>query len=480
MSLTASAIAFARRERERFLQELQDFVAIPSVSTLSEHQPDMRRAANWLAAQLRAIGMDNVAILPTGGGVSSRAPDNSNLAREDASGHPVVYGEWLRAPGKPTVLVYGHYDVQPADPLNEWHTPPFQPTVRGDNLYARGASDMKGNVHAVLKAIESLQHAGDLPLNLKLLIEGEEEIGSTHLGAFIDQHAAMLASDLCLNADSGISGPELPSLVAGLRGLAYFELWVYGPAQDLHSGLFGGSIHNPAQVLCDLIAGMHDASGRVTLSGFYDRVRELSPQDRADFAAHPIGDEQWKALTGVNALWGEAGYNTHERTGVRPTLEINGMLSGFTGEGSKTVLPAKAMAKISMRLVPYQDHTLVAQQLQEYVAQHAPSTVRWEIKTISNGAPGILLERDSAGARAAIAALRDTFGVEPIFVAEGGSVPVVSMLKEKLGVDSILLGFGLPDDQLHAPNEKLHLPTYYRGIEAFIRFFENAAGEMRE
>lgn len=456
MAQSASAIAYTHQQHERILQALKEFVAIPSVSTLSDHRADMQRAAEWVAAQLRALALDNVSILPT-------------------AGHPLVYGEWLHAPGKPTVLVYGHYDVQPADPLNEWLTPPFQPTVRGDNLYARGASDMKGNLLAALQAIEALQRTGGLPLNLKILLEGEEEIGSTHLDTFIDQHAAMLQCDLCLNADSGILGPELPSLVAGLRGLAYFELWVYGPAHDLHSGLFGGSIHNPAQVLCELIAGMHDADGRVTLPGFYDRVRALSPQDRADFRAHPIGDEQWKTLTGVNALWGENGYNTHERTGARPTLEINGILSGFTGEGSKTVLPAKAMAKISMRLVPYQDHTLVEQQLKEYVAQHAPSTVRWEIKIITDGAPGILLERDSPGAHAACAALRDTFGVEPIFVAEGGSVPIVSMLREKLGVDSVLLGFGLPDDQIHGPNEKLHLPTFYRGIETFIRFFENIA-----
>ncbi len=456
MSQSALAIAWARQQRERYARELQALVAIPSISTLSENQPDIQRAAEWLAAQLRALALDRVSILPTGG-------------------HPVVYAETLRAPGKPTILVYGHYDVQPVDPLNEWLTPPFEPTVRGENLYARGACDMKGNLHAALKAIEALQQHGGLPLNLKILIEGEEEIGSTHLDAFIAQHADMLACDLCLNADSGISGPALPSLVTGLRGLAYFELWVYGPAQDLHSGLFGGSIHNPAQALCDLIAGMHDANGRVTLPGFYERVRELSPQDRADFAADPVSDEQWKALAGVNALWGEVGFTANERTGARPTLEINGMLAGFTGEGSKTVLPAKAMAKISMRLVPYQDSTRVEQQLKAYCAQHAPSTVRWEIKTITRSAPGILLERDSVGARAARAALRDTFGVEPIFVAEGGSVPVVSILKEKLGIDSVLLGFGLPDSHIHGPNEKLHLPTYYRGIETYIRFFENMA-----
>lgn len=456
MSLSAQAIAYANENRERFLNELLEFISIPSVSTLSEHQDDMRRAAEWVAAQMRTVGLENVAVLST-------------------AGHPIAYGEWLHAPGKPTVLVYGHYDVQPVDPLDEWHTPPFAPTLQGDDLIARGASDMKGNVHETLKALEALRHAGGLPLNVKVLIEGEEEIGSKHLGAFIEQHAEKLKCDLCLNADSGILGPELPSVVAGLRGLAYFELWVHGPAQDLHSGLFGGSIHNPAQVLCELIAGMHDANGRVTLPGFYDQVRTLTPQDRADLDAFPLDDEQWKAMAGVTELWGEAEFSTKERTGARPTLEINGMLSGFTGEGSKTVLPAKAMAKISTRLVPYQDHTAIERQLKEYVALHAPPTVRWEVKSITESAPGVLLERESAGARAAVAALRDTFGVEPIFVAEGGSVPIVTLLLEKLGVESVLLGFGLPDDRIHGPNEKLHMPNYYRGIETFIRFFENIA-----
>lgn len=453
---TIAAIAYAKLHHERFLNELKEFIAIPSISTLSEHKSDMHHAAEWLAGQLRALDMERVAIMPT-------------------DGHPVVYGEWLHAPGKPTLLVYGHYDVQPVDPLDEWITPPFEPTIQGNNLFARGACDMKGNVHETLKALEALKETGGLPLNVKVLIEGEEEIGSTHLGAFIDQHADLLACDLCLNADSGILSPELPSLVAGLRGLAYFELWVYGPAQDLHSGLFGGSVHNPAQALCELIAGMHDAEGRVTLPGFYEKVRELSPQDRADFAAYPFTDEQWQALAGVPALWGETGFGTKERTGARPTLEINGLYSGFTGEGSKTVLPAKAMAKISMRLVPYQDHTLVQKQLEAYIAAHAPSTIRWEIKPIAPASPGILLERDSKGAQAARAALKETFGKEPVFVAEGGSVPVVSMLKQKMNVDSVLLGFGLPDGGIHGPNEKLHLPSYYRGIEAFIRFLKNIA-----
>lgn len=456
MSKSDSAISYARQHSAQFLDELKEFVSIPSVSTLSEHKGDMEHAAEWVANQMRAVGLEDVAIMPT-------------------AGHPVAYGEWLHAPNQPTVLVYGHYDVQPVDPLDEWLTPPFQPTIHGDTLYGRGASDMKGNVHETLKALQSLKNNGGIPVNVKVLIEGEEEIGSMNLGAFIDQHKDLLKADLCVNADSGILAPEMPSIVYGLRGLAYFELWVYGPAQDLHSGTFGGSIANPAQVLCELVAGMHDADGKITLPGFYDKVRPLTEQDRADYERLPVNDEIWKAMTGVAELTGETGFSTLERTGARPTLEINGLLSGFTGEGAKTVLPAKAMAKISTRLVPYQDDMAVEGMLRQYVAEHAPATVRWEVKKVTASAPGVLLERDSVGARAASQALLDTFGTEPLFIAQGGSVPIVTMIQEKLGMDSVLLGFGLPDDKIHGPNEKLHLPNYYRGIEAFIRFFENIA-----
>lgn len=458
MTQTNSAIEYARAHHERFLGELEEFVNIPSISTLSEHKGDMERAAEWVASQMRAVGLENVAILPTGG-------------------HPVAYGEWLHAEGKPTILVYGHYDVQPVDPLDEWVTPPFTATIHGDTMYGRGASDMKGNVHETLKALEALKQNGGIPLNVKMMIEGEEEIGSQHLGAFIDKHADLLKADLCVNADSGILAPDTPAIVAGLRGLAYFELWVYGPGQDLHSGTFGGSIANPAQVLCELIAGMHDAQGRITLPGFYDKVRALTPQDRADYERVPVNDEIWKAMAGVTELCGEEGFTTQERTGARPTLEINGILSGFTGEGAKTVLPAKAMAKISTRLVPYQDDTAVEGMLRQYVSEHVPSTVRWEVKRVTATAPGVLLERESIGARAATAALRDTFESDPIFVTSGGSVPVVTLIQQKLGMESVLLGFGLPDDKIHGPNEKLHLPNYYRGIEAFIRFFENVAAQ---
>jgi acetylornithine deacetylase/succinyl-diaminopimelate desuccinylase-like protein len=455
MSESTNAIAYARTHRERFVSELKDLLAIPSISTLSEHKADMQRAAEWVTRQLVNLGFKNCAVLPT-------------------AGHPVAYGESLNAPGKPTVLVYGHYDVQPVDPLNEWISPPFEATVRGDNLYARGASDMKGQVIAVLKAIESLVRNEGLRVNLKVLIEGEEEIGSPSLGAFIAQNKEKLKCDIALNCDSGIARPDLPTIVYGLRGLAYFEIWVYGPAQDLHSGVFGGSVHNPAQALCELIAGMHDADGHITLPGFYDKVRALTDDERAEIARLPLSDDDWRATAKVPELWGKKGFTTLERLGALPTLEVNGLLSGFTGEGSKTVLPAKAMAKISCRLAAHQDDNDIEMQLNEYMRRHAPPTIRWQVKKMVT-TPPVLVNRDTIGARAASRALEATFGVKPIFKLEGGSVPVVSTTKTVLGVDSILLGFGLPDDNLHSPNEKFHLPNFYRGIETYIRFFDAVA-----
>ncbi|MCC7359822.1 MAG: dipeptidase [Anaerolineales bacterium] len=455
MTQVTEAIAYAHQERGRFVSELKDLLAIPSISTLSAHKPDMQRAAEWLAANMRGMGLEHVEILPT-------------------AGHPVVVADWLHAAGRPTMLIYGHYDVQPVDPLNEWHTEPFTPTERGDNLYARGASDMKGQVMAFLKAIEALLQTGGLPLNVEIMIEGEEEIGSPNLEPFMRQQAAKLKCDFSLNADSGIISPTLPSIAYGLRGLAYFELWVHGPDHDLHSGVFGGSVHNPAQALAELIAGMHDGNGRVTLPGFYDKVRTLGVEERGELARSPITDAAWQAMTGAPQLYGEAGYTTVERTGARPTLEINGLLSGFTGEGSKTVLPAKAMAKISMRLIPDQDDKEVEAQLRAYLAAKAPPTIRWELKSLTSG-PAVIVSRDTPAMQAAIKALEATFGVKPVMRLEGGSVPVVSMVQKGLGVDSILMGFGLPDDNLHAPNEKLHLPNYYKGIDAYIRYFDEVA-----
>lgn len=457
MADTIPLIEAARSNHERYLNELKALIAIPSVSTLPQHKADMQRAADWIAGQLRQMGMREVAIMPT-------------------AGHPVVYAEWLGAAGNPTVLIYGHYDVQPVDPLAEWQSPPFEATLRGDDLFARGAADMKGQVHSVLKALEAWLRAGSLPVNVKVMFEGEEELGSPNLPPFIAQHKDRLRGDFLLNADSGIERPDLPSLVYGLRGLAYFELWVYGPAQDLHSGMFGGSVHNPAQVLCELIAGMHDANGRITLPRFYDKVRELSKAERAELAAMPYSDDHWRQQAGVPALYGESEYTTLERLGTRPTLEVNGISGGFTGEGLKTIVPARAMAKISTRLVPYQDPDDVERALNEYVRAHAPATVRWEVKKMTRSGPAVLVERDTPGMRAAIRAIEQTFDRPPVFQLIGGSVPVVSMARDLLGIYSVMLGFSVSEGaNLHSPNEKLHLPTYYRGIEGYIRFFDALA-----
>ena len=376
MTSVQQVIESSKRDRDRYLKEYVEYLSIPSISTLSEHKQDMQRCADWIATQLKGMGFGNVEILAT-------------------AGHPVVYGEWLKAPGKPTALVYGHYDVQPVDPINEWTSAPFEPSVRGENIYARGASDMKGQGHAVLKALEAWLKSGGLPVNVKILFEGEEEIGSRNLQPFVEKYKGKLKCDFVLNCDSQILRADLPSLVYGLRGMTYFEVWVYGAKSDLHSGVFGGAVHNPVQVLCELIAGMHDANGRVTLPGYYDKVRVLSNEERAELKRIPISDEAWREMTETKLLYGEKGFTTVERIGARPTLEVNGFLSGFTGEGSKTVLPAKAMAKISMRLVPEQDNKAVEEQLKEYFRKNAPETVTWEVKTLAS-APAVLVDRNAA------------------------------------------------------------------------------------
>jgi acetylornithine deacetylase/succinyl-diaminopimelate desuccinylase-like protein len=430
---------------------LIDFVRIPSISTDATAKADMQHAAKWVAGELGRLGMENVQILPTGG-------------------HPVVFGEWMHAgAGKPTVLIYGHYDVQPVEPLELWKSPPFEPQLRGENLYGRGASDMKGQVVITLKAVEALARTGGLPVNVKWMIEGEEEIGSPNLEKFIAANSTLLAADFALNTDTGMLGAQIPTITYGLRGLAYFEVRVYGANQDLHSGLFGGAVHNPAQVLCEMIAGMHDAQGRITLPGFYDSVRELSAEERGELARLPVNEEFYRQQIGVPALYGEAGYTAGERVGARPTLEVNGFLSGFTGEGQKTVLPAKAMAKISMRLVPDQTPDEVHDQLRAYLEQNAPPTVRWELLKLSGGYPSVT-DIHMPAVQALRQALEDTWGKPPLYRREGGSVPVTAQMCTHLGLDSVLTGFGLPDDNLHAPNEKMHVPTFYNGIEAVTRF----------
>jgi len=449
-----NALEYAHQNNGRFLDELKDFLAIPSISTSPEYTADVARAAEWVAGQLRSLGMDQVQIMPTGG-------------------HPVVYGEQLKAgKGAPTVLIYGHYDIQPVDPLELWTSDPFKAEVRGDNLYARGSSDMKGQVIASLKAVESIVRTGGLPVNVKWFIEGEEEIGSANLGEFIRKNAKMLKADFCINPDAGMINVNSPTITYGLRGLAYFEVRVFGPDRDLHSGLFGGTVHNPAQALAELIAGMHDKKGRITLPGFYDEVRKTGKAERADIARLPTTPKHFLKQTGVPALWGEPDYSPEERVSIRPTLEVNGLLSGFTGEGSKTVLPAWALAKISCRLVPDQDPDEIHKCMVKYMKKNAPKTIKWEVKNLHSAGTAIT-ERDSIGVRAMAKGLEQVWGRRPLFKREGGSIGVVVELQKYAGVDSVLTGFGLPEDNAHSPNEKLHLPTWKRGIDAFINMFYN-------
>lgn len=460
--LRSAALKYAADGREQFRARLVELLAIPSISTDPHHHADVVRAAEWLAAELGRLGAVSVEVLPT-------------------EGKPIVWGE-LRADvgaDAPTVLVYGHYDVQPVDPLELWNSDPFAASERDGSLYARGASDMKGQVMASLSALDSLRNAGGYPVNVRFLLEGEEEIGSPSLQSSIERYAERFKADLCLNADTGMIAPQSPTITYGLRGLAYFEVRLRGPAHDLHSGIFGGAVENPAHVLCDLLAGLHDEAGRVTLPGFYDRVRPLSDEERADLARLPIDDAMFRQQTGAPELFGEEGYTTVERIGARPTLEINGMVSGFTGTGAKTVLPATATAKISTRLVPDQDPAEVRDMLLDYFDRFTPPTVTHEVEVMALGPP-LITERDNPGNRALARALEAVWGVAPLFKREGGSVPVSTFLQRALGIPSVLTGFGLPDDNLHAPNEKLDLATWYRGIDALIHFFCNIGEERAD
>ncbi len=449
-----TSLDYAKKQHSHFIDQMCEWIAMPSISTDPAARGAMQQSAEFVAAYLTRLGVQNVQLFP---------PDS----------HPLVYGELLEAgPEAPTVLIYGHYDVQPATPLDKWHSDPFKPVIRGENLYARGATDMKGQVMATLYAIESLQQAGKLGVNLKFMIEGEEEIGSAHLPDFIKQNKDLLKSDFCLNPDTGMLAPGLPTLTYALRGLAYFELRVYGPKQDLHSGIYGGTVHNPAQALCELIAGMHDSTGKITLPNFYDRVRPLSQVEREAMKALPHAEELLLKNTGVPKLWGEPDFIPMERIGARPTLEVNGIYAGFIEKGSKTVLPAYAMAKLSTRLVPDQDPEEVGEQLRAYLEEHAPKTVRWELDQLASSAPSIS-DIESPWAKAMMSAQEKAWGVKPLLKREGGSVPVVTQLQQLMGLESVNIGFGLPDDNAHGPDEKLHLPTWEKGIEALIYFFDN-------
>ena len=450
------ALAYAKINHARFLNELIQLVSIPSISTNVEKKAAMLQAADFVTRQLQQLGFQNVQAFPT-------------------ALHPIVYGERMDAgTDAQTILVYGHYDVQPTDPEDLWVSDPFSPEIRGDYLYGRGSSDMKGQVIASIKAIESVLSQGSLPVNIKFLVEGEEEIGSPNLSGFLIDHASMLKCDVALNPDSGMISPDTPTIVYALRGLAYFEIRVFGPDHDLHSGVFGGVIHNPAQALCEIIAGMHDSQNRVTLPGFYDHVLDLSSEERAQLARLHMDDQYYLDQTGSPAVWGEEGFTSTERIGSRPTLEVHGLYSGFTGQGSKTVIPAWAMAKISTRLVPNQDPEDVRTGMIAYMQQFAPKTIRWEVIPMQGGFASI--SEIKLPATVALAkALESIWGIAPLYKREGGSVPVVADMQRYLGVDSVITGFGLPDDNIHSPNERLHLPTWERGIQALIHFFFNLA-----
>jgi acetylornithine deacetylase/succinyl-diaminopimelate desuccinylase-like protein len=449
------AIAYARAHRQRFVDELCEFLRIPSVSAQPEHRQDVERAAHWLCQKLVSAGFPSAKVLPT-------------------PGHPVVLAEWLAAgPAAPTLLVYGHYDVQPPEPLDEWRTAPFEPTVVGQDVFARGASDDKGQAYLYVKAIEALGAAhGAPPVNVKCLFEGEEEIGSQHLEPFVREHAAELASDVAAVSDTHILGKDMPCIVYALRGIACVEIEVTGPDHDLHSGIYGGAVNNPLHGLCRIVARLHDAQGRVTIPGFYDRVRPLEPEERADLGRVPFDRSAWLAEAGVSADWGEAGYSIVERTTARPTLDLNGIWGGYTGVGAKTVLPSKAFAKLSMRLVADQDPAHIVELLRSYLAELTPPELSLELRSLHLG-EGAVVARDSAALRAADQAYARAFGKAPVFVREGGSIPVVAMLKKVLGIDTVLMGFGLPDDRLHSPNEKFHLPNFAKGIETVIHFMSH-------
>jgi acetylornithine deacetylase/succinyl-diaminopimelate desuccinylase-like protein len=456
ISLMNEVVDYINVNRDRYVEELKQYLAIPSISALPEHAADTRRAAEWTADALRSAGMQNVRLI-------------------DTPGNPVVYGDWLGAPGKPTILFYGHYDVQPVDPVDLWTSPPFEATVRDGEIYARGSADDKGQVFMHIKAVEAfMKQAGSLPLNFKFFIEGEEEVGSVNLDQFVRDHKQELAADVVVISDSPMFDRGVPSICYGLRGLAYFQIDVRGTKSDLHSGSFGGAVANPAFVLAQMLAQMKDRSGHIKVPGFYDDVRELSEAERAEWRKLPFNETKYRKELGAPKLFGESGYTTLERVWARPTFEVNGLLSGFTGAGAKTVLPAVAMAKVSMRLVPDQKPDRIAQLFEDYLKKVAPKTVDVKLTRMHGGKPW-MTEFDNKFVRAAGRAIEKGFGQQPVFNREGGSIPVVSTFQEELGLPSVLFGVGLPDENAHAPDEKLDLGNFHNGIIASAYLYQEIA-----
>ncbi|KAA6464961.1 dipeptidase [Acidobacteria bacterium AB60] len=454
--MSTTAVDYARENHPRFLNELKDLLRIPSISTLPEHAGDCRKAAQKLADELRRIGMENVRLIET-------------------SGHPLVYADWLHAVGKPTVLTYGHYDVQPADPLEEWHTPPFEPTERNGNLYARGAVDDKGQMYMHVKALESLLKTnGALPLNVRVLLEGEEEVGGEGIAAYVASKPSDLNADFALVSDTELFAPGLPTLCVGLRGMIYTELEVRGAKTDLHSGIYGGAAPNPFVALAQIIARLKDESGRILIPGFYDDIIPPSAEELAAWKSLPFDEEEYRRTeVGSKELVGEPGLSVLERTWARPTLDVHGMPGGFIGAGAKTVIPARAIAKISMRLVPAMTPAKAFAQYKEYVEEITPSGVEVQVRLIHQGDP-CLIPVDNPYIHAATRALHEVWGKDTVFIRGGGSIPIVGDFAKHLGLPSVMMGFGLPDDNLHAPNEKFHLKNFELGIRSIIRFLEEA------
>lgn len=441
---------YVNENKQRFLDELFELLRFPSVSADPKYKADVLKTADYVADKLKTAGAEKVEICQT-------------------AGYPIVYGEKIIDKSLPTVLVYGHYDVQPADPLELWKTPPFEPTIRDEKIYARGACDDKGQFYMHVKAFELMMKTDSLPCNIKFMIEGEEEVGSANLGIFVGQNKERLKADVVLISDTSMISLEHPSLETGLRGLSYVEVEVTGPNRDLHSGVYGGAVANPATILAKLIASMHDENNHITIPGFYNDVVELSAKEREELNKAPYNETEYKTDLEVNELWGERGYSTLERTGTRPTLEVNGIWGGYIGEGAKTVLPSKAFAKISMRLVPNQNSDEITRLFEEHFEKIAPKSVKVKVSPHHGGEP-VVTPTNSIAYKAAQKAILESFGKEPIPTRGGGSIPIVALFEKELGIKTVLMGFGLDSDNLHSPNEKFDIANFYKGIETIPLF----------
>jgi len=452
-----NVVNYINSHRDTYVEELKQFLRIPSISTLAEKKPDMKTAAEFVAGKLRSAGMQNVKIIET-------------------KGHPLIYADWLNAPGKPTVLIYGHYDVQPVDPINLWDSPPFEPTIKDGKIYARGATDDKGQMYIHIKTVEAfMKTRGSLPLNVKFIIEGEEEIGSGNLEEFVNKNQDLLKCNAVLISDTSLYGPGIPTITYGLRGLCYMEVEVTGPNKDLHSGTFGGAVDNPINVLAEMISNLKDKNGKIKIPGFYKDVVNLTKKERDNFKALPFSEKKYARELGVKELNGEKGYSTLERTWARPTLDCNGILGGFTGDGAKTVLPSKAKAKISMRLVPNQDPNKIAKLFKSYMNKIAPKTVKLSIRDL-HGAYPIATSLDDSATIAAAKALSKVFGKKTVFMKEGGSIPIVVTFAKKLKASPVLMGMGLDSENLHSPNEHFNLNHFQLGILSSAYFLNEYSG----